>query len=46
MPANTPEGEYRLIAGLYNPDAGGARLVTIGGPDFIELGSVRVVKGE
>ena len=21
VPANTPEGEYRLIAGLYNPDA-------------------------
>jgi hypothetical protein len=46
VPGNTPEGEYRLIAGLYNPDAGGARLVTIGGPDFIELGTVRVVRGE
>jgi hypothetical protein len=46
VPANTPEGEYRLIAGLYNPDAGGARLVTVGGPDFVELGAVRVVTGE
>ena len=46
VPDNTPEGEYRLIAGLYNPDAGGARLVTIGGPDFVELGTVRVVRGE
>ncbi len=46
VPANTPAGEYRLIAGLYNPDAGGARLVTIGGPDFVELGAVRVVNGE
>jgi hypothetical protein len=46
IPENTPEGDYRLIAGLYNPDAGGARLVTIGGPDWVELGSVRVVRGE
>ncbi len=46
VPGNTPEGEYRLIAGLYNPEAGGARLVTIGGPDFVELGTVRVVRGE
>jgi hypothetical protein len=46
VPANTPEGEYRLIAGLYNPDAEGARLVTVGGPDFVELGAVRVVRGE
>jgi hypothetical protein len=46
VPANTPQGEYRLIAGLYNPDAAGARLVTVGGPDFVELGTVRVVRGE
>ena len=46
VPANTPEGEYRLIAGLYNPDAGGARLVTVEGQDWVELGTVRVVKGE
>jgi hypothetical protein len=43
VPTNTPPGEYRLIAGLYNPDAGGARLVTVEGPDFVELGTVRVV---
>lgn len=45
VPENTPEGDYLLIAGLYNPDAGGARLVTVDGPDFVSLGSVRVVKG-
>ena len=43
VPANTPQGEYRLIAGLYNPDDGGARLITIDGPDWIELGTMRVV---
>jgi len=43
VPANTPPGEYRLIAGLYNPDDGGARLITIDGPDWLELGTVRVV---
>jgi hypothetical protein len=46
VPDNTPQGEYRLIAGLYNPDVEGARLVTVGGPDFVELGTVRVVSGE
>ena len=46
VPSNTPQGEYRLIAGLYNPDAGGARLVTVAGPDFVDLGTVRVVPGE
>jgi hypothetical protein len=46
IPENTPEGDYRLIAGLYNPDAGGDRLITIGGPTWVELGSVRVVRGE
>ena len=46
VPANTPEGDYLLIAGLYNPDAGGARLVTVGGVEYLPLGSVRVVKGE
>ena len=46
VPLNTPEGEYRLIAGLYNPDVDAARLVTIGGPDWVEIGSVRVVRGE
>lgn len=43
VPANTPEGEYRLIAGLYNPDDSGARLITIDGPDWVELGTMRVV---
>lgn len=44
VPENTPEGDYLLIAGLYNPDDEGARLITIDGPDFISLGAVRVVK--
>ena len=44
VPENTPEGDYLLIAGLYNPDDGGARLITIDGPDFVSLGAVRVVK--
>lgn len=46
VPVNTPAGEYRLIAGLYNPGDENTRLVTINGPTWIELGSVRVVKGE
>jgi hypothetical protein len=44
VPENTPEGDYLLIAGLYNPDDEGARLITIDGPDFVSLGPVRVVK--
>jgi hypothetical protein len=44
VPENMPEGDYLLIAGLYNPDDGGARLITIDGPDFVSLGPVRVVK--
>lgn len=44
VPANMPEGDYLLIAGLYNPDDEGARLITIDGPDFVSLGAVRVVK--
>jgi len=44
IPENTPEGDYLLIAGLYNPEDEGARLITIDGPDFVSLGAVRVVK--
>jgi hypothetical protein len=44
VPENMPEGDYSLIAGLYNPDDEGARLVTIDGPDFVLLGAVRVVR--
>lgn len=44
VPENTPEGDYLLIAGLYNPGDEGRRLITIDGPDFVSLGSVRVVK--
>lgn len=44
VPENMPEGDYLLIAGLYNPDDEGARLITVEGPDFVSLGAVRVVK--
>jgi mannosyltransferase len=36
----TPPGEYRVIAGLYDPTTG-QRLLTTGG-DFVELGTLRV----
>ncbi len=44
VPENMPEGDYLLIAGLYNPADENARLITIDGPDFVSLGAVRVVK--
>ncbi len=44
VPENTPAGDYLLIAGLYNPNDEGSRLITIDGPDFVSLGAVRVVK--
>ncbi|MFQ5577797.1 MAG: hypothetical protein ACE5G8_12515, partial [Anaerolineae bacterium] len=39
----TPPGPHRLIAGLYN-SATGERLPVIGGGDFVELGTVQVVR--
>ena len=41
IPATLSPGDYRLIVGLYNP-ADGSRLLTAAGPDFIDLGAVRV----
>ena len=41
LPPNLPAGDYRLIAGLYDP-ATGRRLPTAAGPDFVELGNVTV----
>lgn len=41
-PSLTP-GDYRLIAGLYNP-ADGSRLLTSTGLDFIDLGLVTVTQ--
>lgn len=44
VPPDTPTGDYRLIAGLYNPeDAEAARLRAPDGSDHVELGVVRVV---
>jgi hypothetical protein len=39
LPADTPPGEYRLVAGLYLPDTGG-RLATGDGADVVLLGTV------
>lgn len=41
LPADLPPGDYRLIAGLYDP-ASGQRLVTAKGADFVALGRVLV----
>jgi hypothetical protein len=41
VPTDLLPGEYRLIAGLYNPVAG-SRLSLAGGEDFVDLGLVQV----
>jgi len=41
LPADLPPGNYRLIAGLYNP-ANGQRLTTLDGADFVDLGAMQV----
>jgi hypothetical protein len=41
LPANLVPGNYRLIAGLYNP-ASGARLAVPTGGDFIELAKITI----
>ncbi len=41
LPADLPPGQYRLIAGLYDP-ATGQRLPTSSTSDFVELGRVTV----
>jgi hypothetical protein len=47
IPRDTPAGEYRLIAGLYNPDdPEAARLRAPDGNDHVELGVIRVIGGE
>jgi len=42
LPADLPSGDYRLIAGMYNP-ANGQRLTTLNGVDFVDLGIVEVL---
>lgn len=44
LPADLPPGNYRLIAGLYQPDTG-HRLPTDTGEDFVELGRVIIMEG-
>ena len=41
LPANLAPGEYRLIAGMYDPNTG-QRLPIATGGDFVELGAVSV----
>jgi hypothetical protein len=41
LPATLAPGNYRLIAGLYDPNDG-SRLATTTGSDFIDLGIVTV----
>lgn len=45
LPAALTPGDYRLIAGLYNP-ATGQRLPTATGTDFVELGNITIVETE
>jgi len=47
LPADLPAGDYRLIAGLYDPDqAGMPRILTLDGADFVELGETQVASSE
>ncbi len=41
VPADTPLGDYRLVAGLYLPESG-ERLLTKSGQPFVSLGTIRV----
>ncbi len=45
LPAGLLPGNYRLIAGLYNPVTG-YRLTIDTGADFVELGNVEIIKNE
>jgi hypothetical protein len=40
-PATLPPGDYRLIAGWYNP-ANGQRLPANSGGNFIDLGTISI----
>ncbi len=42
MPRPLPAGHYQLIAGVYNPDRAGARLITPTGEDYVTLAQVTV----
>jgi len=45
LPQNLPPGEYRLVAGMYNP-TDGVRLTAPDGRDAVELGAIRVTRDE
>jgi hypothetical protein len=42
-PATTPAGDYRLIAGLVDPQSG-QRLPASTGDDFVDLGNVTIIR--
>lgn len=43
LPDMLPAGDYRLIAGLYNP-ATGQRLAQDSGADFVDLGNITIIE--
>jgi hypothetical protein len=45
LPPDLPAGDYRLIAGLYDPNTG-KRLTTTENSDFVELGDVTIIPAE
>ncbi len=42
LPPNVAPGRYQLIAGLYNPNDEGRRLINPAGGDFVELGFITI----
>jgi len=45
VPANLPTGDYRLIAGLYDPDqAGMPRVLTLDGADAVGVGEMLLAR--
>lgn len=42
LPADAPPGEYQIEIGVYDPAQGGRRGVTLGGEDYVIIGSLRV----
>ena len=47
LPADLPAANYRLIAGLYDPDqVGMPRILTQDGADFVQVGETQVTSSE
>ncbi len=45
LPADLSAGNYRLIAGLYDPElAGMPRILTLDGADFVEVGELLLAR--